>query len=302
MKDRIGFLGLGRMGTPIARNLLESGYRLAVYNRTRQRAEEFAEEQGVRFALRPAEAPGRGGIAISMVSDDRAVEEIVTSDEFLDELRGGVHVSMSTISPATARRLARLHEENGSAYVGAPVFGRPDAAAARKLWICLSGPESARERVRPILSVLGQGIFEFGEDPGAANVVKLCGNFLIAAAMESMGEAWTLAEKSGLSRTDVARFFGQTLFACPIYQNYGAAVAERRHGPEGFRLALGLKDINLVVGAAADAKAPMPVAALVRERLLSGVAKGREDLDWSALALGISEDAGIRVEAAVSAT
>jgi 3-hydroxyisobutyrate dehydrogenase-like beta-hydroxyacid dehydrogenase len=293
MKERIGFIGLGQMGSAIAGNLLESGFPTTVYNRTRERAESFAGVE-VPVALRPADAPGRKGIAVTMVSDDRALEEIVHSEDFLERLAGGgVHVSMSTVSPATSRRLGRLHSERGSSYVAAPVFGRPEAAAARKLWICVSGPAAARERVRPILDAVGQGVFDLGDDPGAANVVKLCGNFLIAAAMEAMGEAFALAQKNGIEPADVARLLGQTLFSCPIYQNYGAAIAEGRFTPAGFRLALGAKDVGLVLETADQFRAPMPTASLLRDRLLSGLARGRGDMDWSALALGIREDAGI---------
>ena len=150
MKERIGFIGLGRMGSAIANNLVDSGFAVAVYNRTPERAQPFAG-MGAAVARRPADAVVAGGIAITMVSDDRALEEVVASDGFLQKLSGGVHVSMSTVSPALARRLARRHEEAGSAYVAAPVFGRPDAAAARKLWICVSGPSRALERVRPMI-------------------------------------------------------------------------------------------------------------------------------------------------------
>ena len=293
MNEHIGFIGLGNMGAPIAANLLASGYALTVYNRTAKKAEPLVEK-GARRVDRPGEAPSRGGIVITMLADDHAVEEVVGSEEFLEKLgRGGLHLSMSTISPALARHLAKLHEHAGSAYVAAPVFGRPDAAATRKLWVCISGSAAARTRSLPLLRAVGQGIFEFGDDPGAANVVKLAGNFLIVSAMEAMAEAWTLAEKNGLSRESAASFFSETLLACPIYKNYGKAIAEKRYTPAGFRLALGLKDVDLVLGAAAQARAPMPLASLLHDRLLAAMARGRQDMDWSALALGASEDAGL---------
>jgi 3-hydroxyisobutyrate dehydrogenase-like beta-hydroxyacid dehydrogenase len=173
------------------------------------------------------------------------------------------------------------------------VFGRLEAAAAKKLWICLSGAAAARERGLPLLRAVGQGIYQLGDEPGAANVAKLCGNFLIAAAMEAMAEAFTLGAKSGLAPADLAKLFGETLVAAPVYQNYGKAIAEGKFQPAGFALKLGLKDLRLVLGAAGDVNAPMPLADLVHDRLLSGVARGRGDYDWSALALGASEDAGI---------
>jgi 3-hydroxyisobutyrate dehydrogenase-like beta-hydroxyacid dehydrogenase len=294
MGEQIGFIGLGSMGQPMARNLMEAGYNLRVYNRTVSKAEPLVA-QGAQVAARPGEVVEAGGMVITMVADDRALEEVVFGEGgILERLGpGGVHLSMSTVSPATASRLAGEHARRGSAYVAAPVFGRPEAAAARQLWICVSGPGGAKERARSVLEVLGRGIFDFGEEAGAANVVKLAGNFLIAAALEAMAEVLALAEKSGLSRADVIGMFGQTLFSCPIYQNYGRAIAEKRYLPASFRLSLGLKDMALALQTAADAKVPMPAASLVYDRLLAGVAKGRADMDWTALALGVSEDAGL---------
>ncbi|SRR6266542_410099 len=294
MSENIGFVGLGNMGSAIAGNLLAAGNRLRVWNRTAGKDDSLVAA-GAQRASGPADTVTPAGILVTMVSDDRAVEQIVETPGLLERLGRGVHVSMSTIGPGTARRLARRHGEAGGTYVAAPVFGRPDAAAAKKLWVCVSGTPAAAARVRPLLEAIGQGIFEFGEDPGAANVVKLCGNFLIVAAMEAMAEAWTLAEKSGLDRAAVARMLSETIFTAPVYKNYGAAIAERRHSPAGFRLALGLKDVDLVLNAAAEAKAPMPSASLARDRFLSAMANGRADLDWSALALGVAEEAGIRV-------
>lgn len=281
------------MGEPIARNLIAAGYELAVWNRTPAKARPLVEA-GAREAAGPADVCTPGGVVFTMLADDRAVEDVVGSDGFLERLApGGVHVSMSTISPETSRRLAERHANAGSAYVAAPVFGRPEAAAAKKLWVVASGAAHARDRVLPLLRAVGQGIHELGEDPGAANVAKLCGNFLIAAAMESMAEAFTLGEKNGVPGRELAKLFGETLFGCPIYQNYGKTIAERKFQPAGFGLLLGLKDMSLVLDTAGKSRTPMPVADLVRRRLLSAAAKGREDWDWSALALGAGEDGGL---------
>jgi 3-hydroxyisobutyrate dehydrogenase-like beta-hydroxyacid dehydrogenase len=178
--------------------------------------------------------------------------------------------------------------------LAAPVFGRPEAAAAKKLWICISGNGAAKERVLPLLNELGQKVFDFGEQIGAANVVKLTGNFLIVSALEAMAEAFTLAEKNGIERTQVAELFGQTLFACPIYQNYGRAIAQEQYEPAGFKLSLGLKDVDLVLQTAQESQMPMPLASLVHDRLIAAVAKGRGDIDWTGLALGVSEEAGLK--------
>ena len=295
MNKSIGFVGLGNMGLPMALRLVDAGYSLRVYNRSREKGVVLSD-RGATLAPEPGAVAEPGGIVISMLADDAAVEDITFGDNgILSRLGGnGLHLSMSTISPAAARRLADAHGRVGASFVAAPVFGRPEAAEAGKLWIVLAGPEQAKQRAKSVLDVLGQGSFDYGEDPERANVVKLAGNFLIASAMEAMAEAFTLAEKHGVARTEVAEMFGKTLFPCPVYQNYGKAIAEYRHRPAGFRLALGLKDLDLVLATAAAAATPMPLASLLYNRLLSGVAKQRGDIDWSGIALSVSEDAGAR--------
>ncbi len=295
MNEVISFIGLGSMGLPIAMNLLESGYKLRVYNRTAQKAQPLVEK-GAELVSNPADVVEPGSIAISMLANDQAVEEVVLGENgILEKLgSGGVHISMSTVSPATAEKLAQQHQQQGSHYLAAPVFGRPDAAAARKLWICLSGNAAAKERALPLLNVLGQKVFDFGEQVGATNVVKLSGNFLIVSALEAMAEAFTLAQKNGIERSQVAELFGQTLFACPIYQNYGRLIAQEQYEPAGFKLSLGLKDVELALQTAKESQMPMPLASLVRDRLIAAVAKGRGDIDWTGLALGVSEEAGLK--------
>ena len=295
MNEVIGFIGLGSMGLPMASNLVEAGYRLHVYNRTPQKAQPLIDK-GAKLGNNPGDVVESGGIVITMLANDQALEEVVLGENgILEKLdAGGIHVSMSTVSPATAEKLAEQHERRGVHYLAAPVFGRPDAAAARKLWICLSGNGTAKERVLPVLNKLGQGVFDFGEQVGAANVVKLTGNFLIVSAIEAMAEAFTLAEKNGIERTKVAELFGQTLFACPIYQNYGRLIAQEQYQPAGFKLSLGLKDVTLALQTAKDSQMPMPLASLLHDRLMAAVGRGRGDIDWTGLALGISEDAGLK--------
>ena len=288
--SEMGFIGLGSMGLAMAKNLAQDETTLRVWNRTASKADALAGE-GIRRVTSPAQA-AEAGIVVSMVADDRALEEIVGGPEgILAASRPGLHISMSTVSPRVARTVAARHAERGWDYVAAPVFGRPDAAAARKLWICASG--SRRGDARPVLDRLGQGVFEFGDDPGAANVVKLSGNFLIAAALEAMAEAFTLAEKNGIGREAVAELFGSTLFSCPIYRNYGEAIARKRYRPAGFRLALGFKDMTLALATAGESGVPMPFASLLHDRLLGSIGRGRSDLDWTALAQSVSEEAGL---------
>lgn len=294
MNLEAGFIGLGAMGLPIASNLHGAGVKLRVFNRTPSKAQSLLAK-GAVATVSPGEAAAPGGVVMTMLADDAAVASMVLGEGGLAArlAPGGIHVSMSTIAPATARRLAHYHTEHGSIYVASPVFGRPDAAAARQLVICTSGPAAAKERVRPLQEIVGRTLFDYGEDPGAANVAKLAGNFLIAAALEAMAEAFTMAERNGVDRQQVAGMLAQTLFACPIYQRYGEMVAAKRHTPAGFKLPLGLKDVELVLKTAGEARVPMPVAALLRDRMIAGLAHGREEMDWSALALGVLDDAGI---------
>lgn len=290
----LGIVGLGAMGMPLARLLRGDGYALRVFNRTRSRAEPLLGE-GVEVADSPGGVAVPGGIAMTIVSDDDALEEVTLGEGgLLGRLgEGGIHLSMSTVSPETSRRLAALHRERGEAYLAAPVFGRPDAAAAGRLTVCLAGDPAARERVAPVLRSVSQGVFDFGDEPAAANIVKLAGNFLVGAAIEAMAEAFTLAEKNGIERMRMHELFSSTLFACPVYQNYGRLVAEQRYEPAGFRMPLGLKDVSLVLQAAWSSVAPMPVANLLHDRLAASVAKGRTELDWAGIALEVSEAAGL---------
>jgi 3-hydroxyisobutyrate dehydrogenase-like beta-hydroxyacid dehydrogenase len=293
MQLEAGFMGA--MGAPIAQNLLAAGIRLKVFNRTASKAPPLIAK-GATQAHSPGDTAAPGAIVLTMLSDDAAVESVVEGEGGLAArlAPGGIHVSMSTIAPATARRLARYHAERGSVYLASPVFGRPVNAAARQLVICTSGPAAAKQRVRPLHEAIGLAIYDYGEEPGAANVTKLAGNFLIAAAIEAMGEAFTLAERNGVDRCAVAEMLGKTLFACSVYQNYGEMIAAKRHMPAGFKLVLGLKDVELVLKTAAEARVPTPVAAVVRDRMIAGLANGREEMDWSALALGVLDDAGIK--------
>jgi 3-hydroxyisobutyrate dehydrogenase-like beta-hydroxyacid dehydrogenase len=295
MTNQVGFIGLGSMGSPMAANLIAAGVELRVWNRTASKGTALIGK-GALAAATPAETVAPGGVVMTMLADDEAVESIVIGDNAIAARlgSGGIHVSMSTIAPATARKLAQYHQQHGSTYVAAPVFGRPDNAAQRQLVICTSGARLAKEKIRPLLDAMGRAVFDFGEEPGAANVAKLCGNFLIASALEAMAEAFTMAEKSGVDRPKVAEMLGKTLFACPVYQRYGEMVAAKRHTPAGFKLSLGLKDVELVLQAAGEVRTPMQLAGLVRERLISGLAKGRDEMDWSALALGVLDEAGIK--------
>lgn len=289
---KTGFVGLGSMGSPMAVNLLRAGHELTVFNRTRSRAEELAGE-GARVADSPADAARNAEALITMLADDHAVEEVLFNGVIGGLRRGAIHISMSTISVACSKRLAGAHRAAGQFYVAAPVFGRPDAAAAAKLWVVAAGPPEQIGRCRPLFDAIGQGVFVVGGEPSAANVVKLAGNFMLASMLETLGEAVALARKSGVDARRFLEIMTGTLFKSPAYETYGTLIAEERFEPAGFRLRLGLKDVKLALGAADGAAVPMPLASLVRDHLLSAVARGYGDKDWSALARVIAENAGL---------
>jgi 3-hydroxyisobutyrate dehydrogenase-like beta-hydroxyacid dehydrogenase len=292
MAETIGFIGLGNMGEPIAANLLKASYKLKVYNRTASKAGALVAK-GAALAASPADVAVEGGIVFTMLADDRAVEDVCAGEaSFVARLgAGGVHVSLSTISPATARRLAEHHAKFGVSYVASPVFGRPEAAVAAKLWVCTAGPAEAKKRVHAMQSAIGQGVFDYGEDWGAANVVKLCGNFMVASTVEALAEMLTLGEKNGVSPKAIAELIGKF---SPMHAGYANIIADRKFDPPGFRLALGLKDVRLIMQTAEASNTPMPMGSLLRDRWVSAVAKGRGDLDWSAIALNVAEDAGLK--------
>lgn len=295
MGTAVGFVGLGNMGQAMARRLVDAGFDVSVYNRTPEKAEPLLAA-GARPAATPEDCAEGDGVVMTMVADDRALDNVVFGEHgLLDRLGpGGLHVSLSTISPQSARRIAIAHSERGAEYLAVPVFGRPEAAAAGKLWAVISGPSSAaKERVRPMLSAFTQGSFDFGDDIGAANTVKLAGNFMILSAMEALAEAFAMVEKRGISRLRLAELLTATLFDCTAYRTYAPMIAEHRHSPAAFSLSLGLKDIRLVLATADAAGAPMPLANLLHDRLLSLQSQGHGDVDWSGLALAASRDAGL---------
>ena len=290
---RAGFIGLGNMGQPMARNLIKAGHELIVYNRTRRRAEELARE-GAAVAATPAEACV-AGVAISMLADDSAVEEITLGNNgILGALpERGVHLSCSTISIALAERLAKLHRQRGLDFVASPVFGRPQAAEAAKLLVVVAGPQDAVERCRPLLQAVGDRLFVLGPEAAAANALKLGGNFLIAAMLEALGEAFALMRKSGVDPAQFLEIVNGSLFKSPVYDIYGRIIAEEKYQPAGFKMRLGLKDVRLILAAGEGANAPLPLASLIHDHLVSGLARGYGEIDWSAVAKVAAADAGL---------
>src|SRR2546421_723746 len=253
------------------------------------------KQLGATVADGPAAAARGAEVLITMLGDDDAVEAMVLGDGgALAALpRGAIHISMSTISPALSRRLSERHRASGQTYVAAPVFGRPEAAEAKKLWVVAAGPAPAIERCRPLFDAMGQGTIVAGEEPARSNVIKLAGNFLIAAAIEAMGEAFAFGRKHGIAPAELLDVVNGKLFRSPIYENYGKLIADERYEPAGFKLKYGLKDVRLTLAAAEEVAAPMPVASVIRDHYLSGVARGWQDIDWAALARVAAADAGL---------
>jgi 3-hydroxyisobutyrate dehydrogenase-like beta-hydroxyacid dehydrogenase len=291
---KTSFIGLGSMGLPMARNILNAGNDLTVYNRSRNRADGLAK-LGARVAASPREAAADAQVLITMLSDDAAVESVVFGEDgALAGLgRGAVHVSMSTIGHVLSRRLAAEHQVKGQDYVSAPVFGRPDAAEGAKLWIVTAGPAAAIELCRPLFEAMGQGVEIVGEDPAMANVLKLAGNFLLASAIEAMGEAFALVRKHGLEPKRFLEIVNGRLIRSPVYENYGTLIAAERWEPAGFKLRHGLKDVRLALAAAEEVTAPMPLASLLRDQYLTALARNWGDIDWAGLARVVSVNAGL---------
>ncbi len=285
----VGFLGLGSMGAAMVPNLLKAGHHVSVWNRSPEAAQVL---EGVEVLASPAEAFGREAV-ITMLADDKAVRSVILDSGALARARKGcVHVMMATISPALSGELAEAHREAGIAYVAAPVFGVPAVAAKGELNILAAGDAQAIEAVQPLFDALGQKTWPLGEDPKHANVAKIAGNLMITLAIEAMGEATALTESYGLKAGDFLEVVTNTTFASPSYKRYGGNIAEGRYEP-GFKLTLGLKDVNLALDAAKAKEASLPSAEIVRENLMAAVKQGLGDKDWSALARTARRRAGL---------
>lgn len=289
---KIGFLGLGNMGEPMAANVIKAGHEVTVWNRTASKAESLVK-QGAMQAKDIREA-AQNEVVCTMVADDHALSEILENGLLDGMPQGAIHVSLSTISVEMAEELKKVHGERGQAYVSAPVFGRPEAAAAQKLFVVAAGKAALIEQLRPVLDAIGQKVVFMGEDPVEANVTKISGNFLIASAMEALGEAVALVRKYGVDPVQYMEFMTSTLFAAPIYKTYGMKIAKQQYEPVGFRAPLGMKDARLAMMAGEAKRAPMPLASLVHDHLVTVAARYGEDVDWSAIGRLAAENAGLK--------
>ncbi|WP_135452364.1 NAD(P)-dependent oxidoreductase [Mycobacterium sp. DL99] len=289
---KIGFIGLGNMGAAMAANLLKAGHEVTAYNRSPAKVTALAA-QGAQPAASVADAC-QGDVVVTMLANDDAVQAVTFGDDgILASLsEGAVHVSSSTVSTALAERLTEAHAAAGQGFVAAPVFGRPEAAAAAKLFVVAAGAPATVEKVSPIFDAIGQRTFVLGEDPQAANLVKISGNFLIASVIESLGEAMALVGKAGVDRQQYVELLTSTLFDAPVYRTYGGLLAREEFTPAGFAATLGLKDVKLALSAGEDLQVPLPVASLLRDRFLTLLATGGGDLDWSAVGALSAWEAG----------
>ena len=291
---KIGFLGLGQMGAGIAANLLRAGHEVVVWNRSPQKAQPLVAD-GAVLARTPRDAASGRDIIMTMLADDAALEQVLLGNDGVFEglPRGALHIAASTIAVATADRMAAWHADRGLRFLSAPVFGRPEAAAAAKLFIVAAGAQSDYTAASALFPAISQKVFYIGAKPSSANLVKLCGNFTILAAIEAFAEAMTLAQKGGVPKKQFLEVMTGSLFDTPVYRNYGAALAEERFKPAGFAAPLGLKDMRLVGQSAEALRVPMPVLNVLRDHLLQTIDAEGEDIDWSAIGHIVAKNGGL---------
>ena len=291
---KIAFIGLGRMGAGMARNLIRAGHSLAVYNRSRDKAEALAAD-GARVASSPADAARDADAVMTMVADDHALEHVIFGEHGAAGAmkEGSVHLSHSTISTAMARKLTAEHAKRKQGFLSVPVFGRPDAAESKNLVVMAAGPAELVERCRPLLDAIGRQTFIIGTEPWQANVAKVCGNFMVISAIEALGEAFATLRKAGVEPETFLDIM-HSLLGSNVITGYGRMIAKEQFEPAGFALKLGLKDVRLVLAASEECASPMPLASLVHDHLLSGLAQGQGEMDWSSMTQVIARNAGLK--------
>lgn len=287
MTLKASFIGLGSMGSAMATNLLKAGVDLAVYNRSVDKTTALVNS-GAKLLKAPSEAFKHAPIVFSMVANDQALEDI--SHELLNgAYDGSIHVSCSTVAPETIKKLHTKHQEKGIHLVSAPVFGRPDVAIKHELWIALAGNPIAKEQVTSFLNFLGKKVYDFGDTPESANAIKVAGNFMILSVVEMLAEGFAFATKNGVEASQFHAFLTDSIFPSPVFQNYGKLIIDKKFDPAGFKMALGLKDLNLFLNAAKALNVTTPFAAVLKKQLDTSIEKGRQNMDWSAISLLSSE-------------
>ncbi|HEY4115776.1 MAG TPA: NAD(P)-dependent oxidoreductase [Rhizomicrobium sp.] len=290
---KIGFIGLGKMGSGIAQSLLRAGHELTVWNRSHDALAPLVEN-GARAGKSPEDTV-HGDCLFSMLASDEAMHQVGLDGRLLDSApRGFIHVNCATISVAFARELATAHAQRGISYVAAPVFGRPNVAEAGELTVVVAGPSDATEKMRPAFDAFGKRVTVLGEDAPAANLFKIAGNFLIISAIETLSEAFVLLAKGGVDPKPFHEVMSSTLFAAPVYQGYGAAILVEKFDPPGFALKLGKKDTGLALDAANALGVPLPIAELANRSFDQAIAEGLGDKDWAAVSRVVAENAGLQ--------
>lgn len=288
---KIGFIGLGNLGIAIAENLLTARQTLYVYNRTAAKAQPLTDK-GAVICASVKELAAQCDVVFSIVSDDAALSHITQgADGIAANLKqNGIHISLSTILPATSVALHAQHQQHGNQYLACPVMGRPDVARARKINFLISGDNASIQAVKPLLEQAGgAGIWEFGSEAGAANVAKLASNYLVLTAMEAMAESINMANRSNIDTALWMQMLTQTYFNAPIYINYSKLIMQEAFQPAAFSLQLGLKDMNLVLQQAQSVQAGMPVGKQVQALLQESMAAGLGEHDVTAVSLTIKE-------------
>ncbi len=294
MRLKIGFVGLGSMGQPMAARLLAAGHELKVWNRSVEKASDLIR-QGATAAATPAQAAEGVDLVFTMVADDKAAEAVTLGpDGIADGLAAGaIHVSSSTLSVALAQRLEAEHQKREQVFVSATVLGRPPAIALGHLYVIAAGPAHAVERIEPVLNALGQKLFRVGEDAWKANLVKLCANFMIFSTIEQLAEVFAVSEKAGVPKATLFEMLSNSFCSAPVHLNYGKLMVDQNFSPPGGAMSLGQKDTDLFLAAGEAFGAALPMASLLRDRFITSMARGDADLDFAALSNRAREDAGL---------
>jgi 3-hydroxyisobutyrate dehydrogenase-like beta-hydroxyacid dehydrogenase len=288
----IGFIGLGKMGSVVAGLLISAGHQVRVWNRSPEPIKALVAK-GAEAAAKPADV-AKAEILVTMLANDAAIRSVMIDQGVLEAAAPGlIHINLATVSVALAKEFAELHRKRNIGYIAAPVFGRPEAAAEGKLNVVVAGDPALIARAQPVLAAVGQKTWPVGDRPERANAVKLAGNFMLASAIETMGEAVALTRAHGIPASDFLDIMTNTLFAAPAYKGYGAMIAAERYRPAGFENTLALKDIRLALAAADAHSVPMPFASILRDNLMEAIATGGAEDDWVSLAKLAARRAGL---------
>lgn len=289
----LGLVGLGPMGSAMARVLMKAGHKVTVWNRTQEKAEPLLRD-GARQAQTPAEAADREAVLTSLANDEAVSAVVLGRDGVASGMpRGAAHLSTSTISLAMSEQLTEEHARRGQVFVSSPVLGRPPAAEAGKLFVLAGGTEAAINQMRPVLEALGQRLFVIGDKPSQANLVKLCANFMIFSTIEQLGEVFAICAKAGVDTGRVFEFLTGSFYSAPVHKNYGSLIVEEKFDPPGAKVTLGHKDTRLFLAAGEALAVPLPYASILRDRFLATIARGEEGLDFAVISRRAREDAGL---------